>query len=180
MRTANNQSFFERLKSNRRDLSDVTSTTAAGRASKRAYNFNAGPAAVPLSVLEKMRDEIADFHGTGMSVMELSHRSADFEAVNDGAEKALRRLLRIPDEYAVLFVQGGGSMQFAMVPMNLYLPGRAVDVLHTGAWTSKAIGELKRIATHRVAASTEGEKFVRVPRADEMSLKPDASYVHMC
>ena len=135
---------------------------------------------MPVSVLERMRDELIDYRGTGMSVMEMSHRSADFEAINDGAEKLLRRLLRIPDEYAVLFIQGGGSMQFAMAPMNLYLPGRAVDVLHTGAWTAKAISELKRLATHRVAASTEGEKFVRVPRADEMSLKPDASYVHMC
>src|SRR5262249_29256685 len=146
-----------RLKSNRRESSDVTSTTVAGRASKRAYNFNAGPAAIPLPVLEKMRDEMTDFQGTGMSVMELSHRSSTFEAVNDGAEKALRRLLRIPDEYSVLFLQGGGSLQFAMVPMNLYLPGRAVDVIHTGAWTSKAIGELKRVASHRVAASTEAD-----------------------
>ena len=111
----------------------MTSSTAAGTATKRAFNFNAGPAAMPLSVLEKMRDEMLDYRGTGMSVMEMSHRSAEFEAINDGAEKALRRVLRIPDEYSVLFVQGGGSMQFAMVPMNLYLPGRAVDVLHTGA-----------------------------------------------
>jgi phosphoserine aminotransferase len=179
-RTADSQSFFERLKSNRRDSSDVTSTIAAGRASKRAYNFNAGPAAIPLPVLEKMRDELIDFHGTGMSVMELSHRSADFEAVNDGAEKALRRLLRIPDEYSVLFLQGGGSLQFAMVPMNMYLPGRAVDVIHTGAWTAKAIGELKRVASHRVAASTEPDKFARLPKPEEISLKPDASYVHIC
>jgi phosphoserine aminotransferase len=158
----------------------VTSSTLAGSATKRAHNFNAGPAAMPLSVLEKMREELIDYRGTGMSVMEMSHRSAEFEAINDGAEKALRRILRIPDEYAVLFVQGGGSMQFAMVPMNLCLPGRAVDVLHTGAWTAKAIGELKRIATHRVAASTETDKFVRIPKPEEMSLKPDASYVHMC
>jgi phosphoserine aminotransferase len=158
----------------------VTSTTVAGRASKRAFNFNAGPAAIPLPVLEKMREELSDYHGTGMSVMELSHRSAEFEAINDGAEKALRRVLRIPDEYSVLFLQGGGSLQFAMVPMNLYLPGRAVDVIHTGAWTSKAIGELKRVAMHRVAASTETDKFARLPRPEEISLKPDASYVHIC
>jgi phosphoserine aminotransferase len=156
----------------------VTSSTAVG--TKRAYNFNAGPAAMPLSVLERMRDELIDYRGTGMSVMEMSHRSPEFEAINDAAEKSLRRILRIPDEYAVLFLQGGGSMQFAMVPMNLYLPGRAVDVLHTGAWTAKAIGELKRVATHRVAASTESDKFVRLPKPEETSLKPDASYVHMC
>ena len=155
-------------------------STVAGRSTKRAYNFNAGPAAMPLSVLEKMRDEMIDYRGTGMSVMEMSHRSAEFEAINDGAEQALRRILRVPEEYAILFVQGGGSMQFAMVPMNLYLPGRAVDVIHTGAWTSKAIGELKKVAAHRVAASTEGEKFARLPKASEISLKPDASYVHIC
>src|SRR5580704_6455333 len=157
-RTTDDQSVFERLKSNRRDSSDVTSTTVAGRASKRAYNFNAGPAAIPVPVLEKMRDELIDYHGTGMSVMELSHRSAEFEAINDGAEKALRRVLRIPDEYSVLFLQGGGSMQFAMAPMNLYLPGRPVDVLHTGTWTAKAIGELKKGILHNIAASTESEK----------------------
>jgi phosphoserine aminotransferase len=133
-----------------------------------------------MPVLEKMRDELIDYRGTGMSVMEMSHRSPEFEAINDAAEKSLRRILRIPDEYAVLFLQGGGSMQFAMVPFNLYLPGRAVDVLHTGAWTAKAIGELKRVATHRVAASTEPEKFARLPKPEEISLKPDASYVHMC
>jgi phosphoserine aminotransferase len=158
----------------------VTSSTLAGSVTKRAHNFNAGPAAMPLSVLQKMREELIDYHGTGMSVMEMSHRSAEFEAINDGAEKALRRILSIPDGYSVLFVQGGGSMQFAMVPMNLYLPGRAVDVLHTGAWTSKAIGELKRLATHRVAASSESDKFARIPRPEEIALKPDASYVHIC
>ena len=158
----------------------MTSSTAAGSATKRAFNFNAGPAAIPMPVLEKMRDELIDYRGTGMSVMEMSHRSPEFEAINDAAEKSLRRILRIPDEYAVLFLQGGGSMQFAMVPFNLYLPGRAVDVLHTGAWTAKAIGELKRVATHRVAASTEPEKFARLPKPEEISLKPDASYVHMC
>lgn len=135
---------------------------------------------MPLSVLERMRDELIDYRGTGMSVMEMSHRSAEFEAINDAAEKSLRRLLRVPDDYSILFLQGGGSLQFAMVPMNLYLPGRAVDVLHTGAWTAKAIGELKKVATHRVAASTEPEKFARLPRPEEISLKPDASYVHMC
>jgi phosphoserine aminotransferase len=158
----------------------VTSSTIAGTTTKRAHNFNAGPAAIPLPVLEKMREELIDYRGTGMSVMELSHRSPEFEAINDGAEKAFRRILRIPDEYSVLFLQGGGSMQFAMVPMNLYLPGRAVDVLHTGTWTAKAIGELKKVATHRVAASTEPEKFVRLPKPEEMALKTDASYVHMC
>jgi phosphoserine aminotransferase len=127
-----------------------------------------------------MRDELLDYAGTGMSVMEHSHRSPTFEAVNEKAEKGLRRALSIPDDYSVAFLQGGGSLQFAAVPMNLYIPGKPVDVLHTGSWTSKAIEELKRLATYRIAATTEGSKFTRVPRKDEISLSPDASYVYMC
>jgi len=147
---------------------------------KRAFNFNAGPGALPLPVLERVREELLDYRGAGMSVMEMSHRSREFEAINDKTEKDLRRLLGIPEDYAVLFLQGGGSAQFAMVPMNLYVPGKPVDVLHTGSWTSKAIEELKKLSTHRLAASTEAAKFMRVPRKDEIALAPDASYVYMC
>src|ERR1700690_2639205 len=109
-------------------LSTVTSLTASDRKTKRAFNFNAGPAALPLAVLERIQHELLDYQGTGMSVMEMSHRSAEFEAINDKTEKSMRKLLAIPDDYAVLFVQGGGSHQFAMVPMNLYQQGKAVDV----------------------------------------------------
>jgi phosphoserine aminotransferase len=157
----------------------VTSTMA-GTAAKRIFNFNAGPGALPVSVLERMRDELLDYRGRGMSVMEMSHRSPEFEAINDDAEKRLRSLLRIPNEYAVLFLQGGASLQFAMVPMNLYLPGKPVDVVHTGAWTAKAIGELKRVAAYRTAGSSEGDKFTRLPKASEISFAKDASYVHLC
>ena len=110
----------------------------------------------------------------------VSHRSPEFEAINDRTEQSLRRVLGIPDDYAVLFLQGGGSLQFAMVPMNLYLPGKPVDVLHTGSWTSKAMEELKKLATYRLAASTESAKFTRVPRTNEIALAPGASYVFMC
>ncbi|HXJ17086.1 MAG TPA: 3-phosphoserine/phosphohydroxythreonine transaminase [Candidatus Polarisedimenticolia bacterium] len=158
----------------------MTSSTVSSLGTKRAFNFNPGPAALPLPVLERMRAELLDYRGTGMSVMELSHRSAEFEAINDKAEQGLRRVMGVPDDYAVLFLQGGGSLQFAMVPMNLYLPGKPVDVLHTGSWTSKAIGELKKLAEHRLAASTETEKFTRLPRKDEITLAPDASYVYVC
>jgi phosphoserine aminotransferase len=147
---------------------------------KRAFNFNAGPAALPLPVLERIREELLDYRGTGMSVMELSHRSPEFEAINNAAEQNLRKLLAIPDDYAVIFVQGGGSMQFSMVPMNLALPDKPVDVLHTGAWTAKAISELKKGVLHNIAASTEAEKFVRVPRAAEIKHSPDASYTYFC
>ena len=154
--------------------------TSTERGTKRAFNFNAGPGALPLPVLERMREELLDYGGTGMSVMEMSHRSPEFEAISDDAEQALRRVLEIPDEYAVTFLQGGGSLQFAMVPMNLYQAGKPVDVLHTGSWTAKAIEELKKIAQYRLAASTEAEKFTRVPRSKEITLAPDASYVAMC
>jgi len=153
---------------------------ATPRAAKRAHNFNAGPAALPLPVLERIREELLDYRGTGMSVMEMSHRSPEFEAINNAAEQNLRKLLAIPDDYAVIFVQGGGSMQFSMVPMNLALAGKPVDVLHTGAWTSKAISELKKGTLHNIAATTEGVKFTRVPRADEIKLSADASYTYFC
>jgi phosphoserine aminotransferase len=163
-----------------KDFTNVSSSTIAPRATKRAFNFNAGPAALPLSVLERIREELLDYRGTGMSVMEMSHRSAEFEAINAGAEVNLRKLLAIPDDYAVIFLQGGGSMQFTMAPMNLGLPGKPIDMLHTGTWTAKAIGELKKGILHNIAASTEAEKFTRVPRPDEIKLSPDASYTHIC
>jgi len=158
----------------------VKTSAASERQVHRVFNFNAGPATLPLVVLERIGEELLDHHGSGMSVMEMSHRSPEYEAINAKAEQDLRRVLQLPSDYAVAFVQGGGSGQFAMVPMNLYQAGKPVDVLHTGSWTAKAIEELKRLATYRLAASTEGEKFTHVPRKDEISLAPDASYVHMC
>jgi phosphoserine aminotransferase len=147
---------------------------------KRVFNFNAGPSALPLSVLERAREELLDWHGSGMSVMEMSHRSPEFESINAAAEAGLRKHLAIPDDYAVIFLQGGGSMQFSMAPMNLCLPGKAVDLIHTGAWTAKALGELKKGFPHRIAGSTEAAKFTRVPKPAEVSLAPDASYVYLC
>ena len=154
-------------------------TTAVTR-TKRAFNFNAGPAALPLPVLERIREELLDYRGTGMSVMEMSHRSPEFEAINNAAEQNLRKLLAIPDDYAVIFMQGGGSMQFSMAPMNLVLAGKPVDIIHTGAWTAKAIGELKKGTLHNIAGSTEAEKFVRLPRQDELKLSAAASYLYIC
>ncbi|MDE3169218.1 MAG: 3-phosphoserine/phosphohydroxythreonine transaminase, partial [Acidobacteriota bacterium] len=158
----------------------MSSTTMAGTTTKRAHNFNPGPAAMPLAVLERMRDELLNYGGTGMSVMELSHRSAEFEAINDKAEQSLRRLLGIPAEYAVVFLQGGASLQFAMVPMNFAAAGKPVDVLHTGAWTAKAIEEIKKAAECRLAASGEPRRFTRLPEAGEISFDANASYVHIC
>lgn len=150
------------------------------QSAKRAFNFNAGPGALPLPVLERIREELLDWRGSGVSVMEMSHRSKEFESIIAEAEQRLRRLLAISDEYAVIFLQGGGSMQFTMMPMNLCLPGKPVDVLHTGMWTAKAIAELKKGIPHHIAASMETDKFRRIPRAEEINFSPDASYIHLC
>jgi len=154
--------------------------TASVKQAHRVFNFNAGPGGLPLAVLDRVREELLDYRGAGMSVMEMSHRSPEFEEILERAERDLRRLMAIPDEYAVLFLQGGGSLQFSMVPMNLCLPGKPVDVLHTGMWTAKAIAELKKGTPYRLAASTEAEKFTRVPRPDEIKLSPESSYVYLC
>jgi phosphoserine aminotransferase len=154
-------------------------TPSSSRQAKRAFNFNGGPATLPLPVLERIREELFDYRGTGMSVMEMTHRSTEFEEILSRAEQNLRTLMEIPEDYAVIFVQGGGSLQFAMVPMNLYISGKPVDVLHTGMWTAKAITELEKGTPFRLAASTEGDKFRRVPRKEEIALEPDASYVYM-
>lgn len=158
----------------------MSTTTASAAATKRAFNFNAGPAALPLPVLERIGEELLDWRGSGMSVMEMSHRSPEYESINAAAEQKLRSLLAIPDDFAVIFIQGGGSLQFSMVPMNLCVPAKPADVLHTGAWTAKAIGELKKSFPYNIAASTESEKFARVPRPNEMRFSSDASYVYLC
>src|SRR5216110_3043532 len=158
----------------------VSSPTASLPTTKRIFNFNARPATLPLPLLERTREELFDWRGSGMSVMEMSHRSPEYESINAAAGQKLRGLLAIPDSYEVIFVQGGGSLQFSMVPMNLCMPGKPVDVLHTGSWTAKAIGELKKGFLHHIAASTEAEKFARLPRREEMKFSPDASYVHIC
>jgi phosphoserine aminotransferase len=161
-------------------VASISSSSTSQAGLKRAYNFSGGPATLPLSVLEKVRDELLDYRGTGMSVMEMSHRSPEFEEINSRAEQLLRRLMAIPEEYAVIFQQGGGSMQFTMMPLNLHLYQKPVDVLHTGMWTAKAIAELKKSAPYRIAATSEPEKFTRIPRANEIDLASDASYVYMC
>jgi phosphoserine aminotransferase len=170
------QHFFSFLK----DQAIVSSPTASAPTTKRVFIFNAGPAALPLPVLERIREELLDWRGSGMSVMEMSHRSPEYESINAAAEQKLRSLLAIPNDYAVIFLQGGGSLQFTMVPMNFCLPGKPVDVLHTGAWTAKAIAELKKGFPHHIAASMESERFVRLPRPVEIEFSRDASYVYLC
>ncbi len=145
----------------------------------RVFNFNPGPATLPLPVLERVQSEFLDYAGTGMSIMESSHRSPEFDAINEEAMALLRELMGIPEGYSVLFLQGGASLQFAMVPMNFLTEGAFGDYLVTGTWSKKAIKEADIVGRGRVAASTEEESFTRIPRADEIHLDPEAKYVHI-
>jgi phosphoserine aminotransferase len=146
----------------------------------RIYNFNAGPAAMPLAVLEQAQAELLDLGGFGMSVMEMSHRSKEFQAIIDAAEAGIRRLMGIPDGYAVLFLQGGASLQFVMIPMNLRRPGKSADYVDTGSWASKAIKEAKIAGAANVAWSGKGDNYTRIPQKSELKLAPDAEYLHIC
>jgi len=146
----------------------------------RVYNFNAGPAALPLAALERARDELIDFRGSGMSIIEHSHRGKEYEAVHDEAEALVRELLSVSDQYHVLFLQGGASQQFAMVPMNFLPQGKSADYILTGGWSEKALDEAKIVGQTRVASTTaEGGKYTRIPSASEIELDPKAAYVHL-
>lgn len=146
----------------------------------RAHNFSAGPAALPIPVLERARDELLDWHGAGASIMELSHRGAEFTAVIEEAEARLRRLMSISDDYAVLFLQGGASLQFSAVPLNLAAPDQPVDYVVTGQWSKKAHKEAARFADARVIASSEAVNFQTFPEPSEWQPTPGAAYVHYC
>ncbi|MDO8589150.1 MAG: 3-phosphoserine/phosphohydroxythreonine transaminase [Armatimonadota bacterium] len=146
----------------------------------RVYNFNAGPAALPLPVLEKAQAEMLECGSAGMSVMEMSHRSKDFAAIIGAAEANVRKLLNVSDDYAVLFMQGGASLQFVMIPQNLRRSGKTADYVHTGSWSSKAIKEAKVGGSVNVAWDGKDESYMRVPKQSELSLSADAEYVHIC
>jgi phosphoserine aminotransferase len=145
---------------------------------KRIFNFSAGPAVLPMEVLEEVRDNLMSLPGVGMSVLEISHRSKAFDEIIQGAEADIRTLAGIPDGYHVLFLQGGASLQFSMVPMNLIPAGGSADYILTGAWSQKAVKEAKRVGTVKIAGSTESEKFTRVPKQQELTLDPNAAYLH--
>jgi len=147
--------------------------------SERVFNFSAGPAVMPLPVLEQAQRELVTLPGVGMSILEVSHRSKVFEDVMFRAEADIRQLANVPANYKVLFLQGGASLQFAMVPMNLLAADATADYLVTGVWASKAADEAKKIGKVHVAATTKAEQFSRVPRAEEIVLTPGAAYVHM-
>jgi phosphoserine aminotransferase len=145
---------------------------------ERIHNFSAGPAVLPLPVLEEAQQNLLALPGVGMSVVEISHRSKAFDEIILGAEADLRKLAGISDDYQVLFLQGGASLQFSMVPMNFLPAGGKVDYIITGSWAQKAMKEAQRIGTVNVAATTEPENFNRIPGQGELKLDPEAAYVH--
>ncbi|MEN8264893.1 MAG: 3-phosphoserine/phosphohydroxythreonine transaminase [Nitrospirota bacterium] len=144
----------------------------------RIYNFSAGPAMLPEEVIKKAASEMTDWHGTGMSVMEMSHRGKEFMSIAEKAESDLREILKIPDNYKVLFLQGGASAQFAMVPMNLLRGKNTADYINTGSWSKKAIAEAKRFCDVNVAATGESANFTGIPQESDWSLNKDAAFVH--
>jgi phosphoserine aminotransferase len=145
----------------------------------RAYNFNAGPAALPLEVLRKAQEQMVDFEGTGMSLMEMSHRGKTYEKVHFETIDLLRELMGIPDGYKVLLLQGGASTQFAAVPMNLLSPGQQAAYVYTGSWSEKAIKEAKMFGEVAIAASTEADGFMRIPASSELQIPENAAYLHL-
>jgi len=144
----------------------------------RVINFSAGPAALPLEVLEQAKAELPDWQGSGMSVMEISHRSKAFIAVAEQAEADLRELLEIPDDYAVMFLQGGATLQFALLPMNLSQPGEALDYLITGSWSKKAAKEAGVVRETTIVADGVDSDYTDVPSQDSWNLNPEAAYFH--
>ena len=145
----------------------------------RVYNFSAGPAVLPEEVLQEAADEMLDYRGTGMSVMEMSHRSKAYDTIIKEAEADLRELMNIPDNYKVLFLQGGASQQFAMIPMNLMKNGKAVYV-ETGAWSKKAIAEAKKYGEVIVAASSKDKNYSYIPDCSDLDIPEDTDYVYIC
>ena len=144
----------------------------------RVYNFSAGPAMLPLEVLERAKDELLDWGGTGMSVMEHSHRGKEFVACASSAEAALREVMGVPDNYKCLFLQGGAYGMFSAIPLNLSAAGQSIDFINTGDWSTKAIAEAKKYATPNVIADEKANGFVDVPAAESLKVNPDSAYLH--
>ncbi|MDE7390086.1 MAG: 3-phosphoserine/phosphohydroxythreonine transaminase [Lachnospiraceae bacterium] len=146
----------------------------------RVYNFSAGPSMLPEAVLKKAADEMLDYEGSGQSVMEMSHRSKVFDGIIKDAEKLLREVMQIPDNYKVLFLQGGASSQFAMIPLNLMNKNKKADYVLTGQWATKAFKEAERYGDVVAVASSKDKTFSYIPKLDKSMFRPDADYVHIC
>jgi phosphoserine aminotransferase len=145
----------------------------------RVYNFSAGPSMLPEAVLKKAAAELLEYPGSGQSVMEMSHRSPEFQAIIEGAEATLREIMTIPSGYKVLFLQGGASSQFAMVPLNLFGIAPKADFVNTGTWSKKAIAEAKRYGAARIVATSEDKNFSYIPKLDKAMFDPSAAYAHV-
>ena len=145
----------------------------------RCFNFSAGPAILPLEVLENAQQNLTNYQGTGMSVMEMSHRGKEYSAIHEKTERDLRTLMEIPDHYKVLFLQGGASSQFSAVPLNLFSENRKADYVNTGAWSKKAIAEAKRYGEVNVVASSENKTFSYIPELSSEMFSEDADYLHI-
>jgi phosphoserine aminotransferase len=152
---------------------------ATSTSTPRIFNFSAGPAALPLPVLEQAQRDLVSLPGVGMSVMEISHRSKTFEDILNGAIADIRELAGVPADYTILLLQGGASLQFSMVPMNLLSSGMTADYIDTGSWADKAIKEAQKVGTVHVTGSTKADNYNRIPAPDEISLTPGAAYVHI-
>ncbi|MDP9352323.1 MAG: aminotransferase class V-fold PLP-dependent enzyme, partial [Chloroflexota bacterium] len=145
----------------------------------RVYNFNPGPAILPREVIEQAQAELPDYHGTGMSILEISHRSAEYESINAQAESRIKSILGLGDEYRVLFIQGGASTQFSMVPMNFLAPGKTADYILTGTWSEKARDEAAKVGNVHIAATTQPERYCRIPSPHEIGLSDSPEYLHI-
>lgn len=147
---------------------------------KRVFNFSAGPSVLPLEVMEEAAKNLTNYNGCGQSVMEMSHRSKDFQQIIDDAESNLRKLMNIPDNYKVLFIQGGGTLQFSMVPINLLRNSKKADYIVTGNWAKKAAEEAAKFGDIKVIASSEDENFTYIPKIEKTDIREDADYVYIC
>jgi phosphoserine aminotransferase len=145
----------------------------------RSFNFNPGPSTLPLPALQIAQQELLDYRGTGMSILETSHRSKEFKAIHNDTKSLLRQLVGIPENYEILFLGGGASLQFAMIAQNFIPPGKSADYILTGTWAKKALKEADMIAKGKIAASTESENFRRIPELNELTLDPQAAYLHL-
>ncbi|MBR3050061.1 MAG: aminotransferase class V-fold PLP-dependent enzyme, partial [Selenomonadaceae bacterium] len=147
---------------------------------KRVYNFNPGPATLPLEVLQEAQAEFLNFDSSGMSIIEISHRSAPYEKVHNQAKADILELMNLGDDYDVLFIQGGASLQFAMIPLNFATKEKPGAYVLSGTFASNAYKEAQNLGVGEIAASTKDENFKRVPRQDELKINPNAAYLHIC
>jgi len=145
----------------------------------RVFNFSAGPSVLPVEVIEKVQSELLNYQGSGQSIMEMSHRSKEFVKVMEDAEKDLREIMEIPDNYKVLFLQGGATLQFAMVPINLLRNSKKADYIVAGTWGKKAAKEAEKFGDIKVVASSQDDTFTYIPKVSKDEIRPDADYVHI-